>query len=174
MPPAECPEVRSVSICRRADPKPLPFADRFRASSGLVLGDVNRRAGRGAQPFQIGDVIGMRVREQDELDRQTFARSLPQHLGAIGAGIEGRRFACRRIPEEIGVYRHVAVVRVEGREARRDRGFPPASTVPLASFDQGLSVEAEHGATRLMASSSNLPSRNFRTCSALNFARSAS
>src|SRR5437764_8346600 len=59
----------------------------------------------------------MRVREQNEFHAQVFLLDALQHSAAIGAGIERDRFTVGRVPNEIGVYRDVAIFRVELGEA---------------------------------------------------------
>ena len=59
----------------------------------------------------------MRVCEQNEFHAQLSLRDALQHFAAIRAGIECDRFTAGRVPDEIGVYRDVAIFRVELGEA---------------------------------------------------------
>src|SRR6476620_11214976 len=84
----------------------------------------------------------MRVCEQDELDRQTFARSSTKHLRAIATSVESRCFAFRGIPDKKGIYGHVAVVCVEVREAREVGDFLWDPFV-RGELREGIRVEVE-------------------------------
>src|ERR1700674_1942342 len=55
----------------------------------------------------------MRVREQNEFHVQLLLLDALQHSATIGAGIERHRFTAGRIPDEIGVHRHVSIGRIE-------------------------------------------------------------
>jgi hypothetical protein len=93
--------------------KMFSFRDRLRAFLRFELRNVNRRIGRLPEPPQIGDVIGMGVRQQNQSDAELFLIDAPQHLTAIGAGVERHRVARRRIPDEVRVHRYVVIRRVE-------------------------------------------------------------
>ena len=89
------------------DSESPPFFDCSRAAGVLPTRQVNRRAGRVGEPVQIGNVIGMGVRKQDELDRQPAILAVFEHRRAIRAAVKGDRLLARRIPDEIGIHRYV-------------------------------------------------------------------
>jgi len=61
-------------------------------------------------------VIPVRVREKNVADRQLLRRRLIEDAARIRACVKDRRIARRRIPDEIGVHRHVLERRIELRQ----------------------------------------------------------
>ena len=148
-----------------ADLKSFSFRKRLCAGCWFAFRNENGRACFPTKPIKILDVIGMRVRQQNQFHAQFFPLDPLQHFTAISAGIERDGIARFRIPDEIRVYRHVAISRVELRHAVQFNGAP----VSIARApSRSKRPERDQGSARraASASSSKLPSRNARIFSA--------
>src|SRR5207244_1290846 len=69
-----------------------------------------------AQTRQLCDVVGVSVREENELYIEFMAGGEADYFSSIGASIQGRGMTCR-VPNKIRVDCHIVVVGVELREA---------------------------------------------------------
>ena len=97
--------------------------------------------------IKILDVIGMRVREQNEFHASVFSLDPLEHFAAISAGIERDGIARFRIPDEIRVHRHIAIIRVELRQAVEFDGM--SASIALRRSRSKQSARAlRTGATR--------------------------
>src|SRR5438034_2412432 len=91
---------------------------------------------------EIGDVVGMSMRNKNELNIQSVAIRKPHHFTGVGAGIKCRCGTARGVPNKICVNSHPVIVRVELPEAviRSDFLWMPC---PFGQFTKGLPVKAE-------------------------------
>src|SRR5215470_13102719 len=103
-------------------PKLFSFINRLRTRHWFAGRGENICACFFAESWQVRDVIGMRVREQDQLHIELVALRRTQHLFAIGSSIESCCHASRWVPNKICVNGHAVVI---GRELRE----------PLQRFD---------------------------------------
>ena len=77
----------------------------------------DRGAGGGDEFGEIGNVVVVRVREEDGADAELLGGDEAEHIVAIGAGVEDGGFFGAGIPDEVAVDRHVLERGVEHREA---------------------------------------------------------
>src|SRR5437773_11925190 len=97
-----------------------------------------------AQTRQVCDVVGVSMREENELYIEFVAVCEADHFAGIGACIKGRRTMTCRIPNKIRVDGHIVIIRIELREAvmRFNSFWMPFIFGQVA---KGLPVKAEDG-----------------------------
>ena len=125
----------------------FPFLDLFRAGHWFALWRKNFCARFFTQVRQIGEVIGMGVRQQNHFDAEVFLGHELKHAGAIRAGIERDGVFRSQVPNQIGVHQHSAETGGELRQAleifKRIR-FP----FSLRKIDQRVRIEIQNGRNR--------------------------
>ena len=100
-----------------AESKPFSFFDCFRAGNWFASGSKNLPTSFLAQARQVRDMIGVSMGKENEVHVQFMAVGKAHHFTAVRAGIKSRCGTTRRVPDKIGVDRHVVIMRVELREA---------------------------------------------------------
>ena len=123
-----------------AEPETFAFLNLLSAGNRFARGNENGCARFFTQPRQVRDMIGMRVGEQNQFHAQAFLCRQPQHIATVRAGIERGRMLCFRIPHQIGIHGHSAVIRAELRQAVEIFqlvGFPFAR----AKIDKRICIE---------------------------------
>ena len=124
-------------------PKLLSLFDRLRARHWFARRGKNICAGFFAETRQIRDVIGVRVRQQNQLHIQLVVLRRAHHLSGISASIEGCRHAGRRVPHKISVNGHAVIVGGELRETvqRFDFLWTPFA---VGNFAKSAPVQAKN------------------------------